>query len=184
MPLSACYDKDYFLHIPQWLRDPTASPLVGSDRARSGKDRTDIHSPQLVLLYFVTGNPGCLSFYDNFLRLLAAEPERVDEADYRSPNGRAADDKIPVWLDTENARRDTADCVVVGFSLVGFEVGGMTTEHKGSSTKPGLFTEPPFHNVELEKGKVYSLQEQISISLARLQALVQALREDFAGVIQ
>lgn len=52
--------RDVIIHVPEWLtntnNDPSAAPRVPS---------------KLTILYFITGNPGLIGYYESFLKLLA-----------------------------------------------------------------------------------------------------------------
>ena len=185
MSLHSYYDKDCFLHIPAQLSNPSISHYVDSRTTRhEAKEGTQL-TRGLTILFFVTGNPGCLSFYHRFLRLLVTEPAQAEQQARDSSSEAAISERLRSQGSYDGLTKETSQCVVAGFSLAGFE-SGPSAYSPGSNLssplidKPELFSKPPFYREIIESGKVYSLQEQILISLLRLRLLVQALRSEFA----
>ena len=101
------------------------------------------------ILFFITGNPGLISFYNNFLTQLS------------SP------DKDPASV---ASGLTTRGWIVAGFSLAGFNIDNTTTN---PSTIPDALKNEPFTLQDTNRTKPYSLQDQIGISLARLNALAE-----------
>src|SRR5271170_5942829 len=91
-----------------------------------------VSSPPPAILFFITGNPGLIAYYHPFLSLLAQPPSAHCPGD---------------------PKLDTSECVIVGFSLGGFELE--------------------------EQGSLYSLRNQISLTSSRIRGLVTALRDDY-----
>ena len=99
------------------------------------------------ILFFITGNPGLISFYHNFLTQLSLPNE--------NPGPDIFGSKRTSW-------------VVAGFSLAGFEVDENDTN---PSTIPEAFKHETFTLQDTDRAHPYSLQDQIDISFARLNAL-------------
>ena len=122
MPLKSHIKDDSFLHVPEGV-ETCKRPLT--------------------LIFFVTGNPGLISYYHTFLSLLAR-----DQADTQT---------------SDSLLLRTSQCVIAGYSLGGFEFGHDTVPEK----------------LRVQDDKVYTLEEQIELTLARLVGLVDDLRDDY-----
>ena len=104
---------------------------------------------QSCILFFITGNPGLISFYHDFLTQLNS-PSTYQSSILSGLN-------VTRW-------------VVTGFSLAGFEIDDNATN---PSAVPDALKNEPFTLQDTNRTKPYSLQDQIDISFARLTALAQ-----------
>lgn len=97
-------------------------------------------TPQLI--YFITGNPGLISYYHTFLSLLSKS--LCDRSEEKPPY------------------------IIYGASLFGFEIGTdkpTLTSTSASSLAPGTYA-------VLSQGPPYSLLAQVNLTFQRLQSMI------------
>lgn len=185
--------KDVILHLPSWLLSETSrSPLPASARSTTAtstpNNTASPSSPTSIrritkvrILFFITGNPGLIGYYDDFLALLAqAQEEKTVEKEGSSSTGEG--------------RR----CVIVaGASLGGFFAAQDTdededstfisTERRGQGQRQGRdvkkITQQLLLPDPLKTKDIYDLQDQINLSYLRLLSLVENLRKEFQRTI-
>lgn len=149
-----------FIHVPAKTDDAHSRPILSSGQRR-----------RVRLLFFITGNPGLVGYYVPFLSLLAR-------------------------FDGQNGEREREDLVIASMSLGGFELVPQATEDEDED-EWGLFYPLAFRdrisglNVnggaeedgiaaarDSMKDRLFTLREQIELSYARLQDMVERLRLD------
>jgi hypothetical protein len=67
MSLSPRVGNDVFIHLPQKLQQRAATTST-----------TRANTNDIKLIFFITGNPGLISYYHEFLALLAESPQGRD----------------------------------------------------------------------------------------------------------
>ncbi|KAL6250197.1 hypothetical protein RBB50_002498 [Rhinocladiella similis] len=165
MPLIGTETADVYLRVPRHLPND-----AGSSAQDGGTHATSQTAAAVTLVFFITGNPGLISYYRPFLDLLVERIEKKKE-------GRCRDD-TPVAV------------VVAGFSLGGFDVGrnkredGRDGDGDGDqSAKIRDLMYPSSGGFSLYGGhdgdKIYSLKEQIELCYARVQSLCGVIREEY-----
>ncbi|KAL2000394.1 hypothetical protein VTN02DRAFT_3188 [Thermoascus thermophilus] len=129
-----------FLSLTQSSSSPSSS---ASDPDPYPDPDRDAHP---TTIFFISGNPGLISYYHAFLALLSAELGRSSSSSSRT---------IPA----------PPSFRIYGASLGGFEVSGTGDGDDGGSVAAG-----PAQQEE----KVYGLQEQIALVEARLRGVMRA----------
>ena len=137
-PLKSHVSDDIFLHIPPSSPPPSLSASV---------------SPPATLIFFITGNPGLISYYHPFLSSLSTAPSTA-----------------------------ALGCAIAGFSLGGFETSPLFKQ-TGSVDEYATLRELQFPGPDggftgpKDEGRgVYGLLKQIELCYARVDALVRRLR--------
>ncbi|KAL2409307.1 hypothetical protein ABEF95_015551 [Exophiala dermatitidis] len=182
MRLKSHVSENVFLHIPPSLlaqkrkqedrNDDGGHDGDGAARStRPDNLESQRQARQLTLVFFITGNPGLIGYYGPFLRGLGENLNLDERKDERS----------------HSRRRDHEDNVVVaGFSLGGFEVEAQQTERLGiegngnerDEDKDAWLREllyPAPFSPSAERGRLYSLQDQIELSYARVEKLASTI---------
>jgi len=152
-----------FLHVPETLSRRENESERANSNGNSNKNENSgstKREPALSLVFFVTGNPGLISYYHTFLSLIVA---RI----------------------TAESERTTGPVVVAGFSLAGFEVGVTPDGGRGEGYEDEILglLYPSAGDGHHHKG-MYGLKEQLDLTLQRIEGLVRRLREDYDGVVE
>ncbi|KAK5077303.1 hypothetical protein LTR64_005214 [Lithohypha guttulata] len=138
--------QDVILHLPSWLTGTSSS-------TRSQLDG-------VTIIFFVTGNPGLIGYYEQFLQLLCTTGVGKDSIVAGASLGGFDKGMNSVWrLEDEGSEGNTSDNV----------------QHFQSQ-----FQHPP--GFEPRNEGIYDLQDQIKLSHARLSYLARWVRDNHARV--
>ncbi len=145
-----------------------------SSSSRSKSTSTSKPAQLTKLVFFITGNPGLISYYQPFLSLLVADLTRKSRHDVVVAGMSLGGFEVDVaWCVGERQRRgDEYDRVKSGSG------SGPDSESDPSGTQDESTEEEFFYPsiFQPDREKLFTLQEQIELSFARLENLVERLR--------
>ncbi|PGH01988.1 hypothetical protein GX51_04920 [Blastomyces parvus] len=133
----------------------TANSFLTTTTTSTSSTTTD--EPDPVLIYFITGNPGLISYYHTYLSLLSAELS----------SGTCTDD--------DGGSRSTSNfpqCIIHGKSMGGFEI----IEHEQGVSNGGMQAQAHPPAPAATNTKLYNLSEQIEHVERNLTDFVDAWR--------
>lgn len=163
---------------------PTRRPL--NSKARSQRTQT--------IVFFITGNPGLISYYDEFLNILSRPYSRSESRDHVSSRSLSSSAE-------GNEEEGEEEVIVAGHSLGGFvdssatnafddaAAATITTDKDPATASATAKTGPSPSSPEEEcifppshtRKELYSLRDQIDLSYERLVYLVGRVREYYDG---
>ncbi|KMW68037.1 hypothetical protein BDDG_12537 [Blastomyces dermatitidis ATCC 18188] len=128
---------------------------------------TTTDDPEPVLIYFITGNPGLISYYHAYLSLLSSELSPGTDVD-----GCGAPDSGS-WSNS-NSNRNIPQCIIHGKSMGGFEI--IENDRGVSNVNGGTEAQAHPRAAAATNTKLYNLSEQIEHVERNLNDFVDAWR--------